>query len=103
MARSLPFFNLTNSFFSISPDEYARNLLDEEWGCFKHVGMSWQMIMSLPIQDRRAMIHKHNMEQDAINMEADRKINGNANTYEGESINTYAQLEQSNRNLRRPS
>lgn len=101
MARSLPFFNLTNSYFSISPDEYAKNLLDEEWGCFKHVGMSWQMIMSLPIQDRRAMIHKHNMEQDAINMAAEQRMNGGTNTYEGESINTFAQMEQSNKNLRR--
>ena len=101
MARSLPFFNLTNSYFSISPDEYAKNLLDEEWGCFKHVGMSWQMIMSLPIQDRRAMIHKHNMEQDTINMAAEQRMNGGTNTYEGESINTFAQMEQSNKNLRR--
>ena len=101
MARSLPVFNLTNSYFSISPDEYAKNLLDEEWGCFKHVGMSWQMIMSLPIQDRRAMIHKHNMEQDAINMAAEQRMNGGTNTYEGESINTFAQMEQSNKNLRR--
>lgn len=101
MAPSLPFFNLTNSYFSISPDEYAKNLLDEEWGCFKHVGMSWQMIMSLPIQDRRAMIHKHNMEQDAINMAAEQRMNGGTNTYEGESINTFAQMEQSNKNIRR--
>ena len=66
-----------------------------------HVGMSWQMIMSLPIQDWRAMIHKHNMEQDAINMAAEQRMNGGTNTYEGESINTFAQMEQSNKNLRR--
>jgi hypothetical protein len=73
-------------------------LLDEIWGCFKHVGMSWDMIMKLPIQDRRALIHKHNMEQDEIN----REIEGNSadgmssRYYEGESINTFAQLEQKN-------
>jgi hypothetical protein len=86
---------LTNFYFSISPDEYSKNLLDEIWGCFKHVGMPWDMIMKLPIQDRRAMIHKHNMEQDAVNKEYN-NTNGNTRTYEGESINTFAQMEQSN-------
>lgn len=86
---------MTNFYFSISPDEYSKNLLDEIWGCFKHVGMPWDMIMKLPIQDRRAMIHKHNMEQDAVNKEYN-NTNGNTRTYEGESINTFAQMEQSN-------
>lgn len=86
---------MTNFYFSISPDEYSKNLLDEIWGCFKHVGMPWEMIMKLPIQDRRAMIHKHNMEQDAVNKEYN-NTNGNTRTYEGESINTFAQMEQSN-------
>lgn len=86
---------MTNFYFSISPDEYSKNLLDEIWGCFKHIGMPWDMIMKLPIQDRRAMIHKHNMEQDAVNKEYN-NTNGNTRTYEGESINTFAQMEQSN-------
>jgi hypothetical protein len=96
VAPSQPFCNLTNFYFSISPTEYAKNLLEEEWGCFKHIGMSWDMIMRLPIQDRRALIHKHNMEQEAISNEA--KINGNSNnrTYEGESINSFALMEQQN-------
>ena len=67
MARSRPFSNLTNFYFLISPTEYARNLADELYGCFKHVGMSYDMIMRMPIQDRRAMIHRHNVEQDSIN------------------------------------
>lgn len=86
---------MTNFYFSISPNEYAKNLLDEIWGCFKHVGMPWDMIMNLPIQDRRTLINKHNMEQDSINREFD-KNNGNTRTYEGESINTFAKMEQTN-------
>ena len=71
--------------------------MDEVWGCFKHVGMSWDMIMKLPIQDRRALIHKHNLEQEEINSEYDRIENGgNSRYYEGESINTFARMEQSN-------
>ena len=98
MAHSLPFCNLTNFYFLISPTEYAKNLLDEEWGCFKHVGMSWDMIMRLPIQDRRSLIHKHNLEQEEINREIEGSSGGgDVRRYEGESINTYAGLEQSNR------
>ena len=72
--------------------------MDELWGCFKHVGMSWDMIMKLPIQDRRLLIQKHNKEQE----EMDKMYNGNENGsdmrhYEGEALNTYAQLEQRNK------
>jgi hypothetical protein len=55
--------------------------------------MSYDMIMRLPIQDRRALIYKHNMEQDAISREFD-KTQGNVRTYEGESLNTFARMEQ---------
>lgn len=97
MARLKPFCNLTSFYFLISPTEYAKNLLDEEWGCFKHIGMSWDMIMKMPIQDRRALIRKHNIEQEELNKELEGGSNGNIRTFEGESINTYAKLEQSNR------
>ena len=56
--------------------------------------MPWNMIMSLPIQDRRAMINKHNMEQESISREYENKNNGNMRTYEGESLNTFARMEQ---------
>lgn len=71
--------------------------MDELWGCFKHVGMSWDMVMKLPIQDRRTLIHKHNLEQEEINREFDGG-DGSLSTryYEGESINTFAQMEQNN-------
>ena len=52
------------------------------------------MVMHLPIQDRRAMIHKHNLEQEAINEELEGGNNSNIRTYEGESLNDFARLEQ---------
>lgn len=70
--------------------------MDELWGCFKHVGMSWDMIMKLPIQDRRTLIQKHNREQEAINNEIEGTSSSNNRTYEGEMINTFAKMEQSN-------
>jgi hypothetical protein len=71
--------------------------MDELWGCFKHIGMSWDMIMKLPIQDRRNLIYKHNIEQEETNKENNNE-RGDSTTryYEGESINTFARMEQSN-------
>ena len=97
MAPSQPFCNLTNFYFSISPNEYYNNLLEEEWGCFKHIGMSWEMIWSLPIQERRAFIRKHNIETDAIERESELSTRSDSNrTYEGSTINKYAELTQNN-------
>jgi hypothetical protein len=59
--------------------------------------MGWDMIMKLPIQDRRALIHKHDMEQESINREIEGRGDSNTQTYEGNSINTFAKMEQSNR------
>jgi hypothetical protein len=71
--------------------------MDELWGCFKHVGMSWDMIMKLPIQDRRNLIYKHNIEQEENNKEnGNNQSGGSTRYYEGESINTFARMEQSN-------
>jgi hypothetical protein len=71
--------------------------MDELWGCFKHVGMSWDMVMKLPIQDRRALIYKHNLEQEELNKEHDSGGDSRSRYYEGESINTFARMEQSNK------
>ena len=62
--------------------------------------MSWDMIMRLPIQDRRSLIHKHNLEQEEISKEMEGDGNSNIRTYEGESLNTFAQLEQLNNRKR---
>lgn len=70
--------------------------MDEIWGCFKYVGMPYDMIMKLPIQDRREFIHKHNLEQERIDKEYASDTGENVRTYEGESINQFARMEQSN-------
>ena len=55
--------------------------------------------MKLPVQDRRYFIQKHNNEQEGIREKLEKK-NG-SKTYDGESINEYAKLEQENiKNLR---
>ena len=95
-----PFCNLTSFYFSISPSEYYNNLMSEIYGCLKYVGMSYDMIMKLPIQDRRIMIRKHNLEQEEINKELDDVRGGDTRTYEGESINVFAEMEQNNQRKR---
>lgn len=62
----------------------------------KHIGMSYEMFMKMPIQDRRAFIARHNMEQDAANREHGRG-GDSTRTYEGDAVNTFAKMEQSNR------
>jgi len=56
--------------------------------------------MKLPIQDRRSLIHKHNIEQEEISKEMEGESNSNVRTYEGESINAFAKLEQLNNRKR---
>lgn len=58
--------------------------------------MSWDMIMKMPIQDRRAFIHKHNIEQDAINNELNGNKDSTNRTYQGEAINKFAEMTQNN-------
>lgn len=94
MAPSKPFFNLTNSFFSISPTEYYKNWIEEIWGCIKHVGMSYEMVMNIPIQERRAFIRKHNMEADAAEREMSQSKGGSTQHLEGSAINDFARRSQ---------
>ena len=54
------------------------------------------MIIKLPIQDRQTLIQKHNREQEAINNEIEGNNSPSNRTYEGEMINTFAKMEQSN-------
>ena len=66
--------------------------MDEKWGCIKHVGMSYDMYMKMPIDERREFINRHNMEQ----MSAMEKntTDKNTRTYEGEAINKFAKISQ---------
>jgi hypothetical protein len=80
---------LTSIFFSISPEDYERNLKDEIWGCFKYIGIPLDTVMNMPIQDRKYFIMRHNAEQE----EMKRRIEGDNDIHDigGEAINTFAQ------------
>ena len=53
-----------------------------------------ETVMKLPIQDRRYFIQKHNEEQENIKSSIDRSKD--SKVYDGESINNFAKLEQTN-------
>lgn len=82
-------------FFSILPNEYERQLKEEIWGCFKYIGLPMETIMSLPIQDRKFYIIKHNeaMEMENRQMRAAEKGNSHESTISGEALNAYAYRE----------
>lgn len=81
------------------PSDYERILKDEIWGMFKHIGISMETVMSMPIQDRRYYIQKHNHEQEAHVAAETQSKNSNTNTYSGD-INEFARMEQANAKVR---
>lgn len=88
MALRPCFSRLTNIFFSTFPSDYENILLDEIWGCVKYVGIPYDTIMSMPIQNRRYFIQRHNHEQDKLAKEMGGPENG-ASFY-GEEVNGFA-------------
>ena len=66
-----------------------RQLKEEIWGCFKYIGLPMETVMSLPIQDRKFYIIKHNeaMEMESRQMRAAEKGNSHDSTISGEALN----------------
>jgi len=83
--------NGTILFSSISPN-YERNLKEELFGCFKYIGIPFDVLNEMPIRDRKYYITRHNTKIEEENA----MRNGNGTTNAGENINTYASLEQQN-------
>ena len=86
------FYNLTNIFFSILPNEFEKNLKEELWGCFKYIGIPMETLMNMPIQDRKYYITKHNEDEEEL--KASMEGGGDVHEIGGEAINTYAKLSQ---------
>lgn len=98
MALSEPFSNLTNSFFLISPDEYEANFREEIWGCYKYIGIPIETIYSMPIQERKFYIQRHNLEQkreeETMRANESQTSSSKENVMDGEALNAFAQKEQ---------
>ena len=75
-------------FSSISLD-YERNLKDELYGCFKYIGIPFDILNKMPIRDRKFYIAKHNgIVEDEI-----RKERGDSRI-DGEMINKFTDYSQ---------
>ena len=83
-------------YFSMLPNQYEQILKDEIWGMFKHMGIPMETVMSMPIQDRKYYIQKHNYEQEGISREMENRRQGNTNTIVG-NVNEFAKQEQINK------
>ena len=42
------------------PSEYEKSFKEEIWGCFKYVGIPMDVLMNMPIADRKYYIMLHN-------------------------------------------
>ena len=90
MALLKHFLNGTILFSSISPD-YEKNLKDELFGCFKHIGISFEVLNKMPVRDRKYYILKHNEEVKRQNEELKHNKSGTKSSYD---INQYAEMSQ---------
>ena len=88
------FFNLTNLFFSTLPNNYAATLQEELYGCFKYIGIPYETLWKMPIQDRKFIIARHNSEQDSIEKANKDKGSGGFSINDGDTINKFAKEKQ---------
>ena len=74
--------------------------MEEVWGCVKYIGLSWDMVMSLPIQERKYYIQKHNYETQAANDASSTNSSGykeRTSMISGEEVNNIAaRMQQTN-------
>lgn len=73
--------------------------MEEVYGCVKYIGMSYDMVRSLPIQERKMMIRKYNMDSEAIDRDLAESQGSDSRRYEGEQLNDFARLEQNNQRV----
>lgn len=57
MSPSIPFFPLHQGFFGLTVD-YKASLWEEIFACIKHVGMTYQDVLSTPTCERRFFLLK---------------------------------------------
>ena len=87
-------------FSSVSPD-YEGNLKEELFGCFKYVGIPFDVLDRMPTRDRKYYIMRHNRSVEEENARMKHEMGEHSNTNDVD-IDAYTKLEQSNiKNLNR--
>ena len=76
--------------FSLTSSEQERDLKEELFGCFKHIGIPFNILEKMPVRDRKFYIAKHNGIVEKENEEERGK------SIDGEMINKYTDMSQLN-------
>lgn len=83
-------------FSSITNDTEAdKRLWDEIFGCVNYLKIPFDTIMSMPVFVRKYWIMRHNEKQEEIK-KSNENPNGKSGSIEGNALNAYAEMEQSN-------
>ena len=83
---------MTSLFLSTSEESASETeiaLWNEIYGCVNYLKIPYDTVMTMPVYVRKFWIMKHNEENK-------QQTESKTNTIEGQSINNYARLEQSN-------
>ena len=87
MAHLKHFLN-GNILFSLTSPNQERELKDELFGCFKHIGIPFDILEKMPVRDRKFYIAKHN----GIIEKENEKDKGKS--IDGEMINKFTDMSQ---------
>jgi hypothetical protein len=74
--------------FSLTSPNQERDLKDELFGCFKHIGIPFDILEKMPVRDRKFYIAKHN----GIIEKENEKDKGKS--IDGEMINKFTDMSQ---------
>ena len=81
--------------YTVDVEAFELSFWDEIYGCVKYIGIPYDTVMSMPVQDRKVWIQKHNIEAKKHDTPPDVNKNGSG-TISGEMINWFAKNEQMN-------
>ena len=73
------------------PENYEVAFWEEIWGCVNYIKLPYDTVMSMPVENRKIWIQRHNYEGEKKSLEAEEKNKG---TISGEAINSFAENEQ---------
>lgn len=68
--------------------------MDEIYGCFKYIGIPYDTIMNMPIQNRKYFIARHNHDTNELNKKTN---NDSTISVTGEATATYTQMSMNDR------
>ena len=81
--------------YTVDVTAFELSFWDEIYGCVKYIGIPYDTVMSMPVQDRKVWIQKHNIEAKKTSGPPENARMGEG-SISGEMINGFAKNEQMN-------